>query len=139
MNPPIRTGPLLRIINHHRQENCACSAFFAVGFLPFFENPASESAIAMACFRSVTFGPFLEPESNVPSSSTCLWRIEYSERSSRNTLSAIPQTLYSLFLLRYCTIRHTVSPLALYEGHSIPAAGQPACLFFRKSYRDRRW
>jgi hypothetical protein len=41
--------------------------FFAVPFLSFFESPASESAIKMACFRSVTFGPFLEPECNVPS------------------------------------------------------------------------
>ena len=30
--------------------------FFGVRFLSFFKNPASESAIAMACFRSVTLG-----------------------------------------------------------------------------------
>ena len=45
--------------------------FFAVRFLSFFENPASESAIAMACFRSVTFGPCLEPECNAPFLNLC--------------------------------------------------------------------
>lgn len=58
---------------------CICSIIgitfalysFELRFLSFFESPASESAIAMACFRSVTVGPFLEPECNIPSLNLC--------------------------------------------------------------------
>jgi hypothetical protein len=45
--------------------------FIAGRILSFFVSPASESAIAMACFRFITFGPFLEPECNVPALNLC--------------------------------------------------------------------